>query len=328
MMIKDKNTSKQQLSDPSPDVESDHVEAAPTADNITATASPSDSLFDEKSKHRLSDEQLKLELARTEADFIQKQATLDKRLSGYRDMVATQRNRISKLEADLKAIETELKAKLRSAQLAAKENIGSLLACVSGGKIEAVKAKKELLDSMKSLAKALKTGSGSAKKVKALELLNSDLQNDLAVTRSNLKDATKPNKENKRQLDNQLAAKNQLKLSLAKIDLKKHEMSLSCELEKKRKRDDIHRHNLAEIAARKAFSKRVKEVAASHKNKIKEKALEVSNQRVQTMMETYQGTNSGQFSNGRTKLVNESSCTANLPAKDCRITLLFFPDGC
>jgi predicted phage-related endonuclease len=161
-MINDENTSKQQLSDPSPDVESDHVEAAPTADNITATASPSDSLFDEKSKHRLRVEQLKLELARTEANpnFIRKQATSDKKLSGYRDTVAIQRNRISKLEADRKAIETGLKAKLRSAQLAAKENIGSLLARVSGGKIEAVKAKKELVDSTKSLSKALKTSSG------------------------------------------------------------------------------------------------------------------------------------------------------------------------
>jgi hypothetical protein len=240
MMINDKNTSKQQLSDPSPDVESDHVEATPTAGNITATASPSDSLFYEKSKHRLRAEQLKLELARKEANFIRKQATLDKRLSECRDTVATQRNCISKLEADRKAIETGLKVKLRLAQLAAKENIGSLLARVSGGRIDAVKAKKELLDSTKSLAKALKTSSGSEKKVKALKLLNSDLQNDLAVARSNLKDATKLNKENKMQLDNQLDAKNQLKLSLAKFDKKKHKISLSREPEKKRKRDNIH----------------------------------------------------------------------------------------
>ncbi len=93
-MINDENTSKQQLSDPAPDVESDQVEAAPTADNITATASPSDSLFDEKSKHRLRVEQLKLELAQKEADNIRKQATLEKKIGG----VVNERNRISKLE--------------------------------------------------------------------------------------------------------------------------------------------------------------------------------------------------------------------------------------
>jgi hypothetical protein len=107
-----------------------------------------------------------------------------------------------------------------------------------------------------------------------------------------------------------------------------HKISLSRELEKKRKRDDIHQHHLAEIAAREALSKRVKEMAASHKTRIKEKELEVSNQRVWTMMETNQGINLGQFPNGRTNLENVSSRTANLPAKYCQLTLLFFSDGC
>ena len=126
-------------------------------------------------------------------------------------------------------------------------------------------------------------------------------------------------------MDNQLGAKQQLRLSLAKIDLKKQKVTLSRELEKKRKRDDIHHHKLAEIAAREASSKRVKDTAAGHKTRGKEKALETSTQRVQTMLETYQGTNSGQFPNGRTNLENVSSRTANLSAKQhCQLTLLFF----
>jgi hypothetical protein len=43
---------------------------------------------------------------------------------------------------------------------------------VSGGKNETAKAKRDLLDSTKGLAKALKIGLGSDKKVKALELAN------------------------------------------------------------------------------------------------------------------------------------------------------------
>jgi chromosome segregation ATPase len=200
---------------------------------------------------------------------------------------------------------------------------------VSGGKNETAKAERDLLDYSKSLAKALKTGLGSDKKVKALELANALLKNDLAVARSKLKDAAKENNSNRKQIDNQLDAKHQLRLSLAKIDLKKHKLTLSRELEKKRKRDDIHYHRLAEIAAREASSKRVKETAASHKTRVKEKALETSTQRVQTMLKTYQGTNSGQFPSGRTDLENVSSRTANLPVKEhCQLTLLFFYDGC
>jgi hypothetical protein len=166
------------------------------------------------------------------------------------------------------------------------------------------------------LARALKNGSGSDKKVKALELANAHLQNDLAVAHLKLKDVTKESNDNRKQLENQLDAKNQLRLSLAKIDLKKHKVSLFREREKKRKRDGIHQHRLTEIAAREASSKRVKEMAASQKTRIKEKALETSTQRVQTMLETYQGTNSGQFPNGRTNLENVSSCTANcMPAQ-------------
>jgi hypothetical protein len=175
----------------------------------------------------------------------------------------------------------------------------------------------------------LKTGLGSGKKVKALELANAHLKNDLAVARSKLKDAAKENIDSRKQIDNQLDAKHQLRLSLAKIDFKKHKVTtLSHELEKKRKRDDIHHHRLAEIAAREASSKRVMETAASHKTRVKEKALETSTQRVQTMLEIYQGTNSGQFPNGRTNSENVSSRTANLPAKHSQLTLLFPYDGC
>jgi hypothetical protein len=65
-----------------------------------------------------------------EANKTCKQAILEKRLSGYRDTVAAQGNCFSKLEAGGKATKTELKAKLGLAQLAAKENMGSLLARV------------------------------------------------------------------------------------------------------------------------------------------------------------------------------------------------------
>jgi hypothetical protein len=44
------------------------------------------------------------------------------------------------------------------------------------------------------------------------------------------------------------------------------------------------------------------------------------------MLDTYQGTNLGQFPNGPTSLENVSSPTANLPAKYCQLTLLFFYD--
>jgi hypothetical protein len=276
-MSNEENASKQAKSDASPNVEPDHVEGTPTANNPPATAGANDSLLDKKSKHRLRVKQLKLELARNEADNIRKLFTLEKRVAGLKETVANQRNGISKLEAGRTATETELKAKLRSAQLAAKENIASLLARVSGGKNETAKAKRDLLDSTKSLEKVLKTGLGSYKKVKALELANALFKNDL-VACSKLKDAGKENNDNRKQIDNQLYAKHQLRLSLAKIDLKKHKLTLSWELEKKRKRDDIHHHRLAKIAAREASSKRVKEMAASHKTRVKEKALETSTQ--------------------------------------------------
>jgi hypothetical protein len=125
---------------------------------------------------------------------------LGKRLSRYKDTVETQLNGISKLEADQKATETDLKVKLQSVQLAAKENVSSLLACVSGGKSESVKAKRDLLDSTKSLAKALKAGLGSKKKVQLLLEGNADLQNDLGVASSKLKDVEKQINENKKNL--------------------------------------------------------------------------------------------------------------------------------
>jgi hypothetical protein len=122
-----------------------------------------------------------------------------------------------------------------------------------------------------------------------------------------LKGVSNVNNDHKKQIDNQLEAKHQLRLKLAKIDLKKHCVSLSRDQEKKRKRDDIHNHWLLKIAAREASSKWVKETAATHKTQIKEKALEALTQRVQTMVETYQGTNSRQFPNGRTNLENVSN---------------------
>jgi hypothetical protein len=60
------------------------VEGAPTADNPPATAGANDYLLDKKSKHRLRVEQLKLELARNEADHIRKLATLERRGMGLK----------------------------------------------------------------------------------------------------------------------------------------------------------------------------------------------------------------------------------------------------
>jgi hypothetical protein len=117
-------------------------------------------------------------LARNEVDHIRKLPTLEKRGAGFKETVANQRKRISKLEANREATETELsQASVRPA--CGKRKIASLLARVSGGKNETAKAKRNLLDSLKSLAKALKTGLGSDKKVKALELANALLKNTI-----------------------------------------------------------------------------------------------------------------------------------------------------
>jgi hypothetical protein len=56
-------------------------------------------------------------------------------------------------------------------------------------------------------------------KFTALELANAHSKNDLVVTRLKLKDAAKVNNDNRKQIDNQLDAKHQLWLSLAKIGL-------------------------------------------------------------------------------------------------------------
>jgi hypothetical protein len=89
----------------------------------------------------------------------------------------------------------ELKAKLPSAQLPAKENIGSLLAHVSGGENERVKTKRDLLVSTKSLAKALKTSLGSEKEVKLLEKANAHLQNSSRLLKVERLGETKQRKQ-------------------------------------------------------------------------------------------------------------------------------------
>jgi hypothetical protein len=53
-MSNDENASKHAESEASPNVETDHVEGAPTADNPPATAGPNDSFLDEKSKQSQS----------------------------------------------------------------------------------------------------------------------------------------------------------------------------------------------------------------------------------------------------------------------------------
>jgi phosphosulfolactate synthase (CoM biosynthesis protein A) len=77
--------------------------------------------------------------------------------------------------------------------------------------------------------------------------------------RLKLKGVSKVNNDHKKQINNQLEAKHELRLKLAKIDLKKHGVSLSRDQEKRRKGDDIHNHWLLEIAAWEASLKRVKE---------------------------------------------------------------------
>jgi hypothetical protein len=93
---------------------------------------------------------------------------------------------------------------------------------------------------------------------------------------------------------------------LAKIDLKKHGMSLSPEKERKGSVMISTTTGSWKLQLWKASSKRVKETAATHKTQIKEKALEASTQSVQTMTETYQGIPE-QFPDGLTSLENVST---------------------
>jgi hypothetical protein len=81
-MINDENASKDAKSAALPNVEPDHVEGAPTADNPPATAGPNNSVLDEKSKHQLRVQQLRIELDCKDTDNICKQARLEKRLAG------------------------------------------------------------------------------------------------------------------------------------------------------------------------------------------------------------------------------------------------------
>jgi hypothetical protein len=251
------------------------VEGASHANNPPLTASPNDIFLGEKIKHELRCvERLNLELARKKADNVRKQAKRERKLATVEDTVSSQRNRIAELDADRRALETDLKAKLRSVQLAAKDDSIALLARVNCGKNELNKAKRDLLDPTKSLSKALKSGTVLGKQVLALQLANQRFQDELADCRLKLKDVERVNKENKKQLNNQLEAKHQCRLSLAKIDLKKYPVSLlSREKEEKRKRHDVHNHRLLEIAAREASSIRVMETAATHKTRSKEKAF-------------------------------------------------------
>jgi hypothetical protein len=130
-MSEDENSSKQAEADASPNVEPDHVEGAPNANNPPLTASPNNLFFQEKSKHQLRVEKLNLELARKETDNVGKQAILERKLATVKDTALSQRNCIAKLEADRRAPGTKLKAKLRLAQLAAKDNSVTLLAHVN-----------------------------------------------------------------------------------------------------------------------------------------------------------------------------------------------------
>jgi hypothetical protein len=306
-MSVDENPTEQAEADVSPNQESADTEGASNATKPPPTAIPNDRFLAEKLKLQLCVEKLNLEVARKESDNVRRKNTTDRKLANSKETVSSLRIRVAELDAARRALETELKAKLRSAQLAAKDNSNTLLIRGNGWKQELAKAKRDILDLTRSLTKALKGGSALGKQVLALQKANKHFEDELADARLKLKDDDRVIKENKKQLNNQLESKHQHQLSLAKIDLEKHRVSLSREKEKKRKRDDVFQHKLSLIAAREASSKRVKETTASNKTRSKEKALEVSNQRVQTMMDTYNGTHSGQFPNGRTNLENVSS---------------------
>jgi hypothetical protein len=75
---------------------------------------------------------------------------------------------------------------------------------VNGGKNELNKAKRDLLDSLKSLSKALKSGSAQAKQVLALQLANKHFRDELADAQLKLKGVSKVHNEHKKLIDNQL----------------------------------------------------------------------------------------------------------------------------
>jgi hypothetical protein len=192
------------------------VEGAPNANNLPLRASPNHLFLEEKINHQLCVKKLNLELARKEADNVRKQAILERKLATRKDTVASQGNCIAELDADWTVLETNLKAKLWLAQLAANDNSNALLARVNSGKNELNKAKRDLLDSTKSLLKALKGWPAQGKQVLALQLANKHFQDELAGARLKLKEVAKVKKDNKKQLDNQLEANHQLRLSLAR----------------------------------------------------------------------------------------------------------------
>jgi hypothetical protein len=72
-----------------------------------------------------------------------------------------------------------------------------------------------------------------AKQVLALQLANKHFRDELANARLELKGVSKVNNDHKKQIGNQLEAKHELRLKLAKTDLKKHCLSLSRDHEKK-----------------------------------------------------------------------------------------------
>jgi hypothetical protein len=61
-MSDNENASKQAEVGALPNVEPDHVEAAPNANNLPLTASPNDLFLQEKSKHQLCVEKLNLKI--------------------------------------------------------------------------------------------------------------------------------------------------------------------------------------------------------------------------------------------------------------------------
>jgi hypothetical protein len=81
---------------------------------------------------------------------------------------------------------------------------------VNCGKNELNKAKKDLLETTKSLSKALNSESAKGKQVLALQLAKNVLD-ELAYAQLKLKGVSKVNNGNKKQMDNQLEAKHQLR---------------------------------------------------------------------------------------------------------------------
>ena len=107
---------------------SPNAEGASNATKPPPTAIPNDQFLAEKLKSEICVEKLNLEVACKDSDNIPRKNTTDRKLATSKETVSSLRICVAELDAARRALKTELKAKLRSAQLAAKDNSNTLLA--------------------------------------------------------------------------------------------------------------------------------------------------------------------------------------------------------